>query len=224
MPHTPALLVSILLLTFLAGCGGGGGSSTPQTTNFPLRTGVMNVYGVAWQKSGYVTGSEAYVCYAPTQTNPTGFCDTPITGTFTNTVTPGAQITLGGVSANLISVSRVSVTSVTGGSTASYQVAVKSDFSAIVDASGCTLPIPETVSIGYTAILSCPNGVTSGDVTLSVTADTLSNSALITTNSAYGKEIYRLSSTGSVTPISVGPFSGKSNNGYGNYSYTLYYY
>lgn len=215
-------LASSLLTAFLTGCGGGGGSATSQTASYPLRTGVMNVYGVAWQKSGTISGSVSTTCLNPPP-GTGGACISSVTGTFTNTVTLGTTITLGGVTANQVSVNRVIVTNVSGGSTVSYQLGVKPDYSAIVDASGCAIPIPEAVSIGYTAILSCPNGSTSNGITLSVTADTSSGDAVVTVTSAFGKEVYRLSANGSVTPVSIGPFSGTRDNGYTSYAYTLFY-
>jgi hypothetical protein len=223
MPHKLLPIGTLLIATLLQGCGGGGGGNgVTQTTNFPLRTGMMNVYGMAWQKSGTVSGTDSSLCVNPPP-GTGGRCSSPITGTFTNTVTPGGTITLGGVSANQISVSRVVVTNLLGGSTVSYQLGVKSDFSAVVDASGCVLPIPEIVSIGYTSVLSCPNGTSSNAVTLSVTADNSSGQALVAVTSAYGKEIYGLSPNGSVTPISIGPISGTRNNGYASYFYSLIY-
>ena len=180
------------------------------------------MYGTAWQKSGTVSGTDSALC-----TNPPpgtgGNCISTVTGTFTTTVTPGTTVTLGGVTANQITVNRVVVTSISGGSTVSYQLGVKPDYSAIVDASGCAISIPEIVSIGYTAILSCPNGSTSNAITLSVTADTSSGDAAVTVTSAFGKEVYRLSTNGSVTPVSIGPFSGTRNNGYASFAYTLFY-
>jgi len=216
-------LASLLLTAFLTGCGGGGGSGTSQASSYPLRTGVMNVFGAAWQKSGVVNGTYTFLC-----TNPPpgtgGKCSTAVTGTFTNTVTPGSAANLGGVVANLVSVSRVQVNSVSGGSTVSYQVGVKPDFSAIVDASGCTIAIPDIVSIGYTAILSCPNGTSSNGITLSVSADKSSGDAAVTITSAFGKEVFRLSANGSVTPVSIGPFSVTSNDQFpSTLTYTLLY-
>ncbi|WP_133176082.1 hypothetical protein [Limnohabitans sp. Rim28] len=216
------MLAPLLLIFFLVGCGGGGGAS-PQSSSYPLRTGVMNIYGAAWQKSGVVKGTYTYLC-----TNPPpgtgGMCSTSVTGTFTNTVATGVPANLGGVAVNLISVNRVEITSISGGSTVSYQVGLKPDFSAIVDANGCTLPIPEVVSIGYTAMLNCPNGVRGSGITLSVTADTSSGDAMVTVTSGFGKESYRLAANGFATPVAIGPFSVMSNNQFSSsLNYTLFY-
>jgi hypothetical protein len=199
------LAIGAALTSTLVACGGGGGTTTSvgsgsnqnqAPTSIPLRIAAKNLYTTASQRSGTITGTKTGVVFGQP-----GLTTSQIGGQFTSTTTQNGQATVASSPAYVATISRAEV--IDGYPIlVNFQVAIKTDYSAIVDSNNCSLPIPDSAQVGFTAIMSCPGGTSNG-VSLVVTEGTNSTNATVGITNAFGAELYSVSSSGVVTPISI---------------------
>ena len=198
-------MAGLAITATLVACGGGGdsgGGSSTQITAVPLQIAIKNIYDNSWQRSGVIT-AQRYTFISDNCGGKLGGCFLPISnGNFTTTVSQQGTQTIGNIQVKTTLVSRAEVfdgLSIPISFTASF----KTDFSAYVESQNCILPIPATVSIGYTAILTCTTGTPVSPVSIKITTGSTADTATLTIINSFGTENYTVGANGTVGPINV---------------------